>query len=75
MNLIYHNSKLNKITKAVIVIVLKANDRQWNAECRGNRVTEHDKHYNQYPCKTILGNLDWTTNKEYVNNIPFGTPF
>jgi len=41
----------------------------------GMGATEHDKHYNQYPCKSILENLDQTINKKYVNNIPFETPF
>jgi len=40
----------------------------------GMGATEHDKHYNQYPCKSILENLDQTINKKYVNNIPFEIP-
>jgi len=41
----------------------------------GMGATEHDKHYNQYPCKSILENINQTINKKYVNNIPFETPF
>jgi len=53
------------------MIQLTANE-MLNVEGMG--ATEHDKHYNQYPCKSILENLDQTINKKYVNNIPFEIP-